>query len=102
MTRGEGDWSTLILIYQGYYVVPKISLDILCRTTLPDSLMVQLFFCRSDGHTSFIDLLLLDATSVTPPRVVPFLLRTSTQVLRPNQRNRHLMVLRLNPPNRRE
>ena len=33
MARGEGDWGSLILIYQGYYTIPNMLTDILCRTT---------------------------------------------------------------------
>jgi hypothetical protein len=49
--------------------------------------MVQLFFSRSDGPASFINLLHHDATFMIPPRTTPFLLRTSERVLRPNPRN---------------
>ena len=52
--------------------------------------MVQLFFCRSDGHASFIDLLRFDATSMIPPRAAMFLLGTSTQILRPKPGTRLL------------
>jgi hypothetical protein len=55
---------------------------------LPEGAMVQLFLSRSDGSTSCTDLLCLDATSVIPPRTIPFLLGTSAWILRPKPGNR--------------
>jgi hypothetical protein len=74
-------------------------LDILRQITWPEGVMVQLFFCWSDGHASCTGLLHLDATSVIPPHAAPFLLGTSTRVLRPKPVNRPSMVLRPKPSN---
>jgi hypothetical protein len=42
--RGEGDWGHPHPIYQGYYTVLVLPLDILSSTTSPEGVMVQLFF----------------------------------------------------------